>query len=92
MLRKEFIAKMQKKLESKSKQECNDFLDAFIETVTETLARGDEVKLVNFGTFKLRKIAAHDGVDPVTLEKIKVKDIYIPFFKVGKGLKDNVTK
>lgn len=92
MLKNELIDKIQEKLEGKTKKECGEFIDAFEECVTDALARNEEVKLVNFGTFKVRKIKAHEGVDPTTKNKIKIKDIYIPFFKVGKGLKDSIAR
>lgn len=91
MLKNELIDKIQEKLDGKTKKECGEFIDAFIECVTDALARNEEVKLVNFGTFKVRKIKAHEGVDPATKEKIMIKDKYIPMFKVGKGLKDCIT-
>lgn len=71
-------------------EECEDILDSFMDIVTEALKNNDEVKIVNFGSFKMRKIAEHDGVDPVTKKKVRVKETAVPYFKVSKALKTAV--
>lgn len=92
MVRNEFINELQKNTDGKSKKECGEFIDAFVKTVTDCLIKGEEIKLVNFGTFKVRKIKAHTGFDPVSKKKVEVKDTYVPMFKVGKGLKECITR
>ena len=90
MLKAEFVEEMQKRIDGSTKKQLNEFLDVFFESVADVLARGDEVKFVGFGTFKMRKIKAHEGINPYNPgEKINVKDVYTPMFKVGKGLKEN---
>lgn len=63
-------------------------LDAFIETVTQTLKEGDKVQIVGFGTFELRHRAEHQGVNPSTGETITVKATSTPTFKPGKSYKE----
>lgn len=90
MLKAEFIEEMQNKIDGATKKQINIFLDAFIESVSDVLSRGEEVKLVGFGTFKMRKIKGHEGTNPYNpSEKIQIKDVCIPMFKVSKGFKEN---
>lgn len=65
-------------------------LDAFMQIVSETLARGDEIKLVGFGTFAVSKRAATEGRNPKTGEAIAIPERTVPKFKPGKQLKDSV--
>lgn len=90
MLKQDFISEIQAKLGSKTKKECGEFLDAFQQTVYDVLSRGEEVKITGFGTFKTRKIAAHEGVNPQNGKKIKVAETVVPTFKVGSAFKEAV--
>ena len=67
-------------------------LNAFVETVTESLVKGDKVQLVGFGSFETRKRAARKGRNPQTKEEIKIPASKAPVFKAGKALKDLVNK
>ncbi len=92
MLKKEFVDEMQTRLNGKSKKEIAEFVDAFVDTVTYVLAGGGNVKLANFGTFKMREIAEHNGINPTTKEKITVPKKASPCFKIAPGLKNAVAK
>ena len=65
-------------------------VNAFVETVTNALVEGDEVQLVGFGSFEVRKRAARKGRNPQTKEEIKIPASKAPVFKAGKALKDLV--
>ena len=67
-------------------------INAFVNTVMETLAKGDKVQLVGFGSFEVRKRAARKGRNPQTKEEIKIPASKAPVFKAGKALKDLVNK
>ena len=56
------------------------------------LQSGDNVRLVGFGTFGVRKRAARTGKNPRTGEIVKIPAATIPTFKPGKALKDAVVK
>lgn len=90
MLKQDFINEIQKKIGSKNKKECAEFLDAFQETVYEALSRGEEVKLAGFGTFKVRNIAAREGTNPQTGEKINIAATVTPAFRPGNAFKSAV--
>lgn len=72
-----------------SKREGEDMVNAFVDTVTETLKKGDEVVLTGFGAFSVKQRAARTGVNPQhPTEKIQIPAVKVPKFKAGKALKD----
>ena len=60
----------------------------FFATVQKSLKAGEDVSVVGFGTFTVRKRAARTGRNPRTNEAIKIKASKVPAFKAGKTLKD----
>ena len=64
----------------------NDVFDA----ITETLANNDGVEIRGFGSFSVRKYKSYTGRNPKTGKKIKVSPKKLPFFKVGKELRERV--
>jgi DNA-binding protein HU-beta len=73
-----------------SKKDSEAVLQAFIDVVTKTLSKGETVTLAGFGTFSVTQRQAREGVNPRTLEKIKIAATKTPKFKAGKKLKDAV--
>ena len=73
-----------------TKKDAEATLNAFVNVVSETLAKGDKVQLVGFGSFEVRKRAARKGRNPRTKEEIKIPASKAPVFKAGKALKDLV--
>ena len=73
-----------------SKADAGRSLEAFFEVVKKALKKGDDVSVVGFGTFTVRKRAARTGRNPRTNEAIKIKASKVPAFKAGKALKDAV--
>jgi len=73
-----------------SKASATRALDAFIDAVTESLKKEDQVALVGFGTFSVRERAARTGRNPQTNETIEIAAAKVPGFKAGKALKDAV--
>ena len=67
-------------------------VNAFVDVITDALAKGDKVQLVRFGSFEVRKRAARKGRNPRTKEEIKIPASKAPVFKAGKALKDLVNK
>ena len=65
-------------------------VEAVFDTMSAALARGDEVRLVGFGTFLVSKRKASTGRNPRTGEPMKIDASSQPKFKPGKGLKDSV--
>ncbi len=75
-----------------TKKTAEATVNAFVEVVTNTLAKGEKVQLVGFGSFEVRKRAARKGRNPQTKEEIKIPASKAPVFKAGKALKDLVNK
>lgn len=67
-------------------------VNAFIDTVKETLAHGESVALIGFGTFLVRDRAARTGRNPRTKEVVQIPAVKVPAFKAGAPLKDAVNK
>jgi DNA-binding protein HU-beta len=62
-------------------------LDAVLETIVHAVAKGDDVRLIGFGTFKPAARAARDGKNPKTGEKIKIAATTVPKFSAGATFK-----
>jgi DNA-binding protein HU-beta len=71
-----------------TKADAGRALEAFFEVVQKSLKKGEDVSVVGFGTFTVRKRAARTGRNPRTNETIKIKASKVPAFKAGKTLKD----
>ena len=67
-------------------------VEAFIETIAESLKKGEKVQLVGFRSFEVRKRAARKGRNPQTGAEMKIPASSAPVFKAGKALKDAVNK
>ena len=73
-----------------TKKDSEAALNAFVESVTESLKKDDKVQLIGFGSFEVRKRAARKGRNPQTKEEIKIPASNAPVFKAGKALKTAV--
>jgi DNA-binding protein HU-beta len=86
MNRKELIDALAAKTEG-TKADAERSIAALIEVISASLKRGDNVALVGFGTFEVRKRAARTGRNPKTGEELKIKASKVPAFKAGATLK-----
>jgi len=73
-----------------NKREASKAVDAFIETVTESLRRGDSITFTGFGKFSTSDRAARTGVNPRTGEKVDIAAARVPKFSAGSALKQAV--
>lgn len=73
-----------------TKVDAGKALDAFVSSVTYALKKGDEIRLVGFGTFSVSKRAETTGRNPRTGETIRIKARKQAKFKAGKTLQDSV--
>ncbi|WP_069469893.1 HU family DNA-binding protein [Candidatus Marithrix sp. Canyon 246] len=73
-----------------TKTDAAKAVDALLESIKDTLAKGDTVTLIGFGTFGVRERAARVGRNPRTGERLDIKAANVPVFKPGKALKDAV--
>jgi DNA-binding protein HU-beta len=72
-----------------SRGDASKAVEAVFDTISSTLKKGDEVRLVGFGTFTVTRRKASTGRNPRTGEPMSIKESSQPKFKAGKGLKDS---
>jgi DNA-binding protein HU-beta len=75
-----------------TKSQSNDALEAVVNSIDATLAKGDKVTLVGFGTFSVAERAARTGRNPRTGKEIKIKAKKVAKFKPGAELAKKVNK
>lgn len=69
---------------------AGDVVEAVFDVVREALAKGEEVRIVGFGTFGIRNRAARTGRNPRTGESVEIRASTAPTFRPGKALRDAV--
>ena len=89
MTKQDFIQKVAQK-SGLSARDAGKAVDAFMETVTETLKGGDSVNFTGFGKFSPSARAARQGVNPRTGERITIPGGKVPRFSAGSALKTKV--
>ncbi len=89
MTKQELVTKIAEEA-NLSKRAAEDALAAFIKAVKESLAKGESVSLVGFGTFSVSERAARKGRNPQTGAEIEIPARKVPVFRAGKGLKEAV--
>jgi DNA-binding protein HU-beta len=73
-----------------SKKDADLIVTAAVEVIMETVASGDKVTLVGFGSFEPRDRAAREGRNPKTGETLKIAATTVPGFSAGRGFKQLV--
>ena len=73
-----------------TKKTAEDAVDTHFDTITASLAKGEEVAVSGFGSFLVKHRAARMGVNPRTGEKIQIGATTTPKFRAGKALKEAV--
>jgi nucleoid DNA-binding protein len=75
-----------------TQKKAGEVLEATLDTIRDSLMSGNEVRLVGFGSFKVRKSAARKGVNPRDRKPIQVPEKNRVRFSPGKELSDAVVK
>lgn len=75
-----------------SKKDADKAVNAALEIIVDTVAKGDKVQIVGFGNFEVRTRSARTGLNPRTKEPIDIPASKLPAFKAGKSFKDAVEK
>jgi DNA-binding protein HU-beta len=72
-----------------AKKDVEAVMKTMLESITQSLMKGEEVTLTGFGTFSAKFRSARAGVNPQKpTERIQVPAVTVPKFKAGKALKD----
>ncbi|EKE09138.1 MAG: Histone-like protein [uncultured bacterium] len=90
MTKSELIAMVAKKAGLKNK-EASKAVEGVLESIVRTVAKGNDVRLVGFGTFTLAKRAARNGRNPRTGAPLKIPAMKVPRFRAGKEFKKAVS-
>ena len=75
-----------------TKKDAEKAVNAFVETVQQSLVEGNKIQMIGFGTFEVKERAARTGRNPRTNEEIQIPASKNPVFKAGKALKDAVNR
>jgi integration host factor subunit beta len=89
MNRSDLVNKLKEKADL-SKKDAAEVVDTFFDEITKTLEKGERVEIRGFGSFTVKKYKPYMGRNPKTGEQINVSSKKLPFFKVGKELKEKV--
>lgn len=89
MTKSELIEAMSERT-SMHKKDCEDAFAAFQDVVKETLAKGEKIQIVGFGTFDVVSRAERMGRNPQTGKEMLIPASKSPKFKAGKALKDAI--
>lgn len=75
-----------------TKRDAERVVNATVDAITESLAKGDKVQLSGFGIFEVKEREARVGRNPRTQTTIEIPATRLPVFKASKALKDTVAK
>ena len=90
MTKQEFVSRVAQKA-SLSQRDAAKAVDAFLDSVTETLKKGDAVTFTGFGKFSTAHRKAREGVNPRNpSQKVHIPAAHVPKFSAGSGLKSAV--
>jgi len=73
-----------------SRRDAQEAVDAFLDTVEDTLRRGSDVSFSGFGKFSVSQRSAREGRNPATGERIHIAASKVPKFTAGAALKKAV--
>ncbi len=73
-----------------SRKDAEKVVDTFFDVIKKTLSKGERVEIRGFGSFAVKNYKPYIGRNPKTGVQINVPSKKLPFFKVGKELKEKV--
>jgi DNA-binding protein HU-beta len=85
----DFVKSIAEKTESTQK-DAGKALEAVIETIKDTLSKGEKIQIIGFGSFEVRDRKERKVISPATKKEILVPASKVPAFKAGKALKEAV--
>lgn len=73
-------------------KKAEEIINTVFDAMSDALVSGDRIEIRGFGSFVVNEYKSYTGRNPKTGESIEVKPKKLPFFKVGKELKERVAK
>ena len=92
MTRAELIAKLASKNPTLYHRDIERLVATILDEVSAALERGNRVELRGFGAFSIRERKARLGRNPRTGSSVQVSEKKVPFFKMGKGMRDRLNR
>lgn len=92
MTKSALIEKLSEKIEGLTKKQTEVIVDTVFESIKNALAQGEKVEIRGFGNFKLRSRKARKARNPKTGESVDVPPKKVPYFKVGKELREMINR
>ena len=92
MTKSELIARLAAQNPTLYHRDIERLVGAVFDTITNALENGDRVELRGFVAFSVRHREARMGRNPRTGETVHVEAKSVPFFKMGKGMKERLNK
>lgn len=90
MTKQNIIDSVLKNAKLETKKQAQAAVEAVFAAITKSLARGEEVTITGFGTFRTVKVSARSGRNPKTGEQIRIPAAVRAKFRAGQALKDAV--
>lgn len=90
MNKSDLINHLENKLKHLGHREIEIMVNTIFDKMTGTLAEGNRIEIRGFGSFEVRKREPRQGRNPKTGASVYVQTRKVPFFKVGKELKERV--
>lgn len=90
MTKSDLVQQLSEKVTALTKKECEVIVDTVFQNMKDALRRGEKIEIRGFGSFTVRVRRAKEGRNPKTGEKVAIPEKRIPFFKVGKELREIV--
>ena len=91
MVKSDLIEKLKNRTDL-SRNQAEKVVDIFFDAIGSALADGDRAEIRGFGSFSVNNYESYTGRNPKTGELIQVPTKKLPFFRVGKDLKEKVDK
>ena len=91
MVKSDLIEKLKNRTDL-SRNQAEKVVDIFFDAIGTALADGDRAEIRGFGSFSVNSYKSYTGRNPKTGELIQVPTKKLPFFRVGKELKEKVDK
>jgi integration host factor subunit beta len=90
--RSELIAKLAAKNPTLYHRDIERLVATILDEVSAALERGNRVELRGFGAFSVRERGARVGRNPRTGSTVQVSEKKVPFFKMGKGMRERLNR
>ena len=92
MTKRDLIEKFAETANDVNFRDAEIIVNTVLDTISQALARGEKIEIRGFGCFEIRERNPRKARNPKTGQGVAVQKKKVPFFKVGKELKQRVNK